>query len=214
MKILFHLFILSFIVTSCKQEVNKEAIFKKPTSVAEKISRAHGFENWKNVTEISFTFFGKRTWVWHPKTKDVQLIKENDTIHYNRKAIDSLVLQTDSAFINDKYWLLVPFQLIWDNTATISKPQQEVAPISKTNLNKITLTYPKEGGYTPGDAYDIYYGNNYIIREWVFRKGNNEKPSLITTFENYKTFKGIKIALDHKSADGKWNLKFTNITIK
>lgn len=214
MKNLFFTLLLAFAITNCKQETNKNKTNNETRTVAQKIAEAHGFKNWQNISEVAFTFFEKRKWVWKPKTQDVVLIKANDTIRYNRKEIDSVALKVDKAFINDKFWLLFPFQLIWDKNTSISKPQKEVAPISKNSLNKITLTYPKQGGYTPGDAYDIYYNDNYLIREWVFRKGNQEKPSMITTFENYRTFKGIKIARDHKNASGNWNLKLTNIDFK
>ena len=109
---------LAFIVVSCKE--NKKSV-KTPTSlsIAEKISNAYGFENWKKVSQIKFTFnvdrdssHFERSWSWNPKTSDVTLISNNDTISYNRKLVDSLSLDTDKKFINDKYWLLVPFQLI------------------------------------------------------------------------------------------------------
>ncbi|WP_340154644.1 hypothetical protein [uncultured Winogradskyella sp.] len=103
--------------------------------------------------------------------------------------------------------------MIWDTTATISEQTKTEAPISKTELNLITITYPNEGGYTPGDAYDIYFNDSYLIQEWIFRKGNSKEPSLTTTFENYQDYKGIKIATDHKMADGIWNLNFTDISI-
>ena len=204
---------------SCKQKQEK-VLEVKPLTIAEKIANAHGFENWKNVASINFTFnvdrdssHFERTWTWKPKTNDVIAISKNDTIRYNRIKIDSTLTKTDSGFINDKYWLLVPFQLIWDKGLAIAEPTKEIAPISKTEMNKITLTYSNEGGYTPGDAYDIYYGNDFLIKEWIFREGNSNEPSMITTFENYQDFNGIKIALDHKKVDANWNLNFTNIKI-
>ena len=216
-----HLFITLIISLSfsCKQK-QENVLVVKPLTIAEKIAHAHGFENWKNVASIHFTFnvdrdssHFERTWTWKPQTNDVIAINKNDTIHYNRIKIDSTLTKTDSAFINDKYWLLVPFQLIWDEGLAIAEPTKEIAPISKTEMNKITLTYSNEGGYTPGDAYDIYYENDFLIKEWIFREGNSNEPSMITTFENYQDFNGIKIALDHKKADTKWNLNFTNIKI-
>ena len=92
-----------------------------------------------------------------------------------------LKIKLDQRFINDKYWLLVPFQLVWDAGTTISNPIKEAAPISQLEMQKITLTYSKKGGYTPGDAYDIYYGNDFLIKEWVFRGGNNKKQYIITS---------------------------------
>lgn len=216
--ILFTLLFL-FTLISCKKEDSKTII--PELSVAEKIANAHGFQNWSKVSKIAFTFnvdkdnsHFERSWTWFPKTEDVTLISNQDTIHYNRKKVDSVSLAADQGFINDKYWLLAPFQLIWDSGTIISKPIQEKAPISEKILSKITLTYSNEGGYTPGDAYDFYYDNNYIIKEWVYREGNTNEASLTNTFENLKEFQGIKIAIDHIKKEGNWNLNFTNIEVE
>ncbi|WP_452228582.1 hypothetical protein [Lacinutrix sp. MEBiC02404] len=218
MKNTFLILCALIIFISCKKEENKEVI--KELSVAEKIANAHGFENWDTVSEIAFTFnvdkdstHFERSWTWKPKTNDVRLISNLDTIHYNRKDVDSISIKADQGFINDKFWLLAPFQLVWDSGTSISKPTQEKAPISETLLNKITLVYSNEGGYTPGDAYDFYYDDNYIIKEWIYRKGNTKEPSMITSFENHKDFNGIKIALNHIKKGENWNLNFTNIQV-
>ena len=197
---------------SCKQEKNTPPEIK-PLTVAQKIANAHGFENWKHVSEITFTFAGNRNWLWKPKTNDITLTTSKDTIRYNRNSMDSIAMKADRGFINDKFWLLIPFQLIWDEGITISEVTKVKAPISKTETNKITLAYSNEGGYTPGDAYDIYFDDDYIIKEWGFRKGNQEEAGLINTFENYKDFNGIKIALDHKKGEGDWSLPFTNVKV-
>jgi hypothetical protein len=216
------------IITACKTEPKKQntevdivSEVKKELTTAEKIAQAHGFDYWKNVNQIEFTFnvdrgdsHSERSWTWNPKINDVKFVSNKDTIYYNRSSIDSLSMNADRAFINDKFWLLVPFQLVWDEGTTISETKREVAPISQTELNKITLTYSNEGGYTPGDAYDLYFDENYRIKEWVYRQGNSETPSMMTTFENYEDFNGLKIAKDHKMADGNFNLYFSNIKVK
>jgi hypothetical protein len=193
----------------------------KTLSIAENIVNANGFEHWKEVSKIDFTFnvdrdssHFERSWTWKPKTEDVTLISGKDTISYNRKSIDSISMKADKAFINDKYWLLAPFQLVWDQGTTISKPIKDEAPITKLMMNKITLTYPSNGGYTPGDAYDFYFDDDYEIKEWVYRQGNSEKPSMITTWENYEDFKGLKIAKTHQKSEGSWKLYFTGITVE
>ncbi|WGD33704.1 hypothetical protein [Olleya sp. YS] len=207
---------------SCKNDINKtNEQLKTELTNAQKIAEAHGVYNWNTVSEIGFTFnvdrdtiHYERSWIWKPKTQDVTLITKSDTISYNRTKLDSLSIKTDAGFINDKYWLLAPFQLVWDSGTIITDSINTTAPISKSKLNKLTIVYGKEGGYTPGDAYDFFYGKNYMIKEWVFRKGNIKEPSMITTFENYEDFNGIKIAKDHKKLNGNWNLYFTNISIK
>lgn len=209
------LIICLLIFMSCKQEKPQ-----KEFTLAEKIANAHGLENWSNVKAFHFTFnvdkdslHFERSWIWKPKAKEVTMLTEKDTITYKTFKIEQESLNADRAFINDKYWALFPFQLVWDTSATLSKPSKVEAPISKKQLNKTTLTYPEKGGYTPGDAYDIYYNDDFVIQEWGFREANAVEPSMTNTFENYKDFNGIKIAQDHKKAEDSWNLNFTNIKV-
>ena len=190
-------------------------------TVADKIANAHGIEQWSKVNQIAFTFnvdangnHIERSWVWNPNTDDVTMISANDTVSYNRKSVDSLSLNADKGFINDKFWLLAPFQLIWDSGTEISEPIKEKAPISAQAMNKITLTYTGDGGYTPGDAYDFFYTDDFKIKEWIFRKGNAAEPTMMTTFENYGSYKGLEIARDHKQKNKDWNLYFTNVEMK
>ncbi|RZN82763.1 MAG: hypothetical protein EVB11_07090 [Winogradskyella sp.] len=219
MKPIYAILFLFLFTISCKSDKSEA---KKEYTVAEKIANAHGFDNWENVTEVQFTFAvdrdtikgNGRSWTWLPQKDSVSMQAGTQTIKYSRNNIDSMSQRADRAFINDKYWAFVPFQLVWDNTATISEPVKAQAPINKTEMDMITILYPSEGGYTPGDAYDIYYDKDYLIKEWTFRKGNAKQPSLSTTFENYKDFNGIKIAIDHKQEGGNWNLNFTDVKVK
>lgn len=104
------------------------------------------------------------------------MLSTTDTVVYNRTSMDSLTKKTDASFINDKYWLLAPFNLVWDEGVSFSEKENVVAPVSKDTLNQLTILYGGEGGYTPGDAYDFYFGKDYIIKEWIFREANNSIP--------------------------------------
>jgi len=222
------------ILVACKAETKEQSTktetvseVTKELTTAEKIAQAHGLEYWNNVNEIQFTFnvdrgenHFERTWKWQPKANYVVSMVSKDSITMYTRNIKELsetnpkMIDVDKSFINDKFWLLIPFQLVWDEGITISKSVKEIAPISKTELNKIILTYGNNGGYTPGDAYDIYFDETYMIKEWTYRKGNSKASSMTTTFENYEDFNGIKIAKDHKMAEGNFNLFFSNIKIK
>lgn len=210
-----------FLITSCKSD-KKEDIKtnEQELTTAQKIANASGFENWKNVSQIDFTFnvdrdttHFERSWVWKPKTGDVRLISGKDTISYNRKSVDSISLNADKGFVNDKYWLLAPYQLVWDASTKISDPLKAEAPISKLEMNKVTITYSDGGGYTPGDAYDLYFNDDYLLKEWVYRQGNSKEPSMMTTWEDYEDFNGLKLAKTHKKPDSNWKLHFTNIKV-
>ena len=191
------------------------------TTPAEKIANANGIEHWNDVSEINFTFnvdrgenHFERSWSWNPKTDAVTMTSANDTVAYNRKQMDSITKKTDGAFVNDSYWLLAPYKLVWDEGTTLSEVSKEIAPISNDSLHKLTITYGNEGGYTPGDAYDFFYDDAFMVREWVFRKGNNPEPSMVTTFEDYQDYNGLKLATMHKDSIGAFKLYFTNISVK
>ncbi len=238
MKNLFVFLLSTFAIVACKTEVKKQNQYeedvevrdpervvdthkKKMLTTAEAIAYANGFEHWDTVKEIAFTFnvdrdtiHSERSWIWRPKENRVTMTSATDTITYNRTQIDSTNQKADQGFVNDKYWLLAPFNLIWDKASFTSQHQvKAVAPISNKEMQKLTIVYNNEGGYTPGDAYDFYFEGDFIIKEWVFREKNAKEPSLITSWENYDTYNGIKIAKTHKRNQGDWTLHFTNIKV-
>ena len=225
MKTTYPLFIFSIILfIGCKTETKTSSTEAEPVaekSVPEKIADAHGYDNWRSVSEITFTFnvdrdttHFERSWVWKPKMNEVTAISGADTLTYNPKSMDSIAYKRNSGFINDRYWLAAPFNLMWDsNSYTFEHTGAEKAPISGEDMQKLTIVYKNEGGYTPGDAYDFYFKDDYILREWVYRKSNQEEPSLATTWENYKNIGGLEIAQDHKKGDGSFHLYFTGLSV-
>ncbi len=204
-----------------KKEVAEEAA-KEEVSVLEKVAMAHGYENWKDVSNIKFTFnvdrdssHFERTWMWKPKTNAVTMMTRQDTINYNRKAVDSTRASTDGGFVNDKYWLLAPYQLVWDqNNFKYELIENVESPIAKTPMHKLTIVYANEGGYTPGDAYDFYFADDYVIKEWAFRKGNQDEPNMVTTWEDYETKEGLVISTMHKRPDADFSLYFTGVEVE
>jgi hypothetical protein len=220
-----HLFaILSLaLIISCKTEQKKEADSEKiEQTVPEKIAYAHGLKEWKNVEELKFTFnvdrdtaHFERDWIWNIKKNEVTGSSGGDLVTYNRSEIDSTIAKVDASFINDKYWFLAPFNLVWDKGSfSYEVTEAAEAPIAKTPMQKLTIVYTGEGGYTPGDAYDFYFGDDYVIKEWVFRKGNQAEASLATTWEEYSDLNGLVMSKTHKNAEGNFKLYFTNIQVK
>ncbi len=216
------LVVFSFI--SCQETTDKTVTTQEqPTlSEAQLIANAHGFENWDQVNQLNFAFNvargdynSKRSWQWKPKTGEVTLITATDTVSYNHKQVDSMSIKTDAAFINDKYWFLAPYNLIWDaNYAAVSEATKSVDPISGDSLKVITLTYKNEGGYTPGDAYDFYYNKDYTLSSWVYRKGNAKNPSMTTTWQDYKKAGPINYAVNHKDSLQTLNIFISDVKVQ
>jgi len=214
------------LLSGCKEQ-QKTAIEKVETpatalSIPEQIANANGFTNWKKVNNIKFTFnvdressHFERSWSWAPKSNDVVFMTREDTIKYNRKAVDTVLAKTDAGFVNDKFWLLAPYQLVWDkNSYTYKHQASATAPMSQTAMQKLTIVYGNEGGYTPGDAYDFYFGDDFVIKEWAFRKGNQEEPNMVTSWEDYQDFNGLSIATMHKRSDEDFKLYFTGVSVE
>lgn len=208
---------LLLVIGACK---NKPLPPDTAPSIPESIAAAHGIENWDKVSEIRFTFnvdrdttHYERSWIWKVKTQQVSQIANQDTVSYFRNQVPDSLKAVDSGFINDKFWLLFPYQLVWDKETQFEVQDTAVAPISGKTLKKLTVVYPKQGGYTPGDAYDAYFGEDYILQEWVYRKGNQTEPSLATTWESYSDYKGLKIGTTHRRTDGQFTLYFTGIEV-
>ena len=172
MKYLLSLLLVALFL-SCKQEPKIPVEPEPQLTILDSIGMVYGYPNWSKVNSIHFTFnvVGdpgyKRSWKWDVRKQEVTSVIEEDTVTYLRRAVDSTVAEVDARFINDKYWLLVPFNLVWDQENFTYSIEDEVkAPISQLPHKKLTIVYGDTGGYTPGDAYDFYLSKNLEIKEW------------------------------------------------
>jgi len=223
MKKLLLTFLAGIALISCNEDRKKEVTPEENPNleVHEKIAMVNGFEEFDSIKKIKFTFNVKvndsirseRRWNWNVGTNKISLTENDSVMSYTRK--DSLAEDKkyiDQRFVNDSYWLLFPFQLKW-SLADLSEPKKATAPISGDKMQMLTVSYPKDGGYTPGDSYDIYFDDEFMIREWVYKSSDGGRE-MATTWEDYKDFKGIKIATMHKSKDDSFELFFDDITVE
>ncbi len=228
MKKLLTFCLLVFIFIGCKDDSknseSEEIIVTDSTAVdvplTTKMANANGMEKFDELNELNFTFNVKvngevrsqRDWKWAPKTNKITLSEKGETITYKRdESLDSIAMAVDQKFINDSYWLLFPYQLMWSNYES-DYTETAMAPISNKEMQQLTVNYKGKGGYTPDDTYKLYFGDDYMIKEWTYL--SSKGGELTTTWEDYETFKGIPIAKMHKSADSTFQLYFTNIKVE
>lgn len=214
---LYWLVLLVWIGVSCASPKEKES----ELTVAEKIANAHGLDAFYEINHLHYRFnvqrdtiyFG-RSWDWSPKSGEVAFYG-SDTIHFNQHQVEvDSIKKIDQSFINDKYWLLFPFQLVWDTDVSYEQQEDKKGPISGEEFKHVVVTYTKDGGYTPGDVYELFCDDDWIIREWIFRRGGNMDPTIVTTWEDYQDFNGVKIATNHLNADGSFRLWFSDINVQ
>jgi hypothetical protein len=219
MKTFLSLSLVVILMTGCKNQ-GEQSLADKDQPVTTRIAYAYGYENWENVNRLDFTFNVKvndslrsqRSWSWFPKENKIELTEKGETRTYTRDGdLAENEKDIDHKFINDTYWLLFPFQLIWSDYE-FEHNRNAVTPISQETMEHLKIIYPSEGGYTPGDTYHLYFKDDHIIKEWIYESSSGRRSP--STWEDHKTFNGITIAQMHKSEDGSFQLFFTDIKVE
>lgn len=217
----FSFLILLFI--GCKDDSktpSSEGSSQTEHPVTTKIALANGYDNFDNIGQLNFTFNVKvndslksqRSWKWFPKEDRIELTEKGETSSYiNDGTLEESEKAIDQKFINDTYWLLFPYQLVWSEY-DYEHSKSAKAPISGEKMEKITIKYPSDGGYTPGDTYHLYVSpEDSLIKEWTYESSTGR--SLSTTWEDYETINGITVAKMHKGADESFQLFFTDVEV-
>jgi hypothetical protein len=156
-----------------------------------------------------------RSWIWEPKAGRVSFDgKDKDgkplKVTYLRSELskqDAVVKDVvDPGFMNDQYWLVFPFHVSWDTSAKVEDKGMQKLPLGKGSAKKVVVTYPAEvGGYTPGDTWTLFVGPDKRVKEFIYHRGGDKKPTIVTTtWAGYVKAGPLLVSTDHRgTADGK-----------
>ena len=190
-------------------------------AVIEQIAKAYGIDSFEQIDAVRYTwnvdipglFKASHVWQWEPKTnkvsyegtdKDGKPVK----VSYMRSELgsqpDTVKNEVDPSFVNDNYWLLFPLHAYWDTSATVTDQGMQQLPLGNGTAELVSVKYPSEGGYTPGDTWDLYVGKNNRVEQFAYHRGGPRKPSVVVaTWEGYKKAGPLLISTDHHgTADG------------
>src|SRR4029077_20809 len=200
--------------------------------IAEKIAKTYGLDSFGQIEAIRYTWNLElpgvklsQKWEWEPKTGRVSYEGKDRAgkpvkATYLRSQLGSQPAdvkdQIDPAFINDQYWLVFPFHVIWDTSADVQDTGKHKLPLGKGSAERVVVKY-SSGGYTPGDTWELYVGSDNRVEEFIFRHGGNAKPSLVVaTWAGYKKAGPLLISREHHgTADGKpLRLWFSDVSVK
>ncbi|HET8891419.1 MAG TPA: hypothetical protein VFQ41_21125 [Candidatus Angelobacter sp.] len=198
--------------------------------IVEQMAKTYGLDSFGQIDAIRYTFnipaFKlSRTWTWEPKADRVTYEgKDKDgkpvKVTYVRSQLgsqpDNVKKEIDPGFINDQYWLVLPFHIAWDSASVEDKGMQKV-PGGKVSARHVVVKYSSDVGYTPGDTWELYVGSDNRIQKMVFHHGGTVKPSLVdVTWESYKKAGPLLFSMDHHgTADGHpVQIFFTDIAVK
>src|SRR5579864_139924 len=202
---------------------------------AEKIAKAYGLDSWGQIEAIRYTFnidlsaFKlkiSRSWVWEPKADRVTYEGKDKAGNplkatYVRSQLSSqpenVQKEIDPGFVNDQYWLVFPFQASWDTGAKVEDKGMQKLPLGGGTARLVSVKYPSDVGYTPGDTWDLYLGPDNRVKQMAFHHGGSTKPSVVlATWAGYKQAGPLLISTDHRgTADGKpLSITFTDVSVK
>jgi hypothetical protein len=202
--------------------------------LAEQMAKTYGLDSFGQIEGIRYTFTAElpgvtlsRSWEWNPKTDTVSYSGKDKsgkpvTATYQRSQLgsqsDAVKKQIDPAFINDQYWLLLPFHVIWDGSATVTDQGMQKLPIGDASAERLVMKYPSQGGgYAPGDTWELYVGADKRVQQMVYRRGGTAKPGIvIATWDGHKKAGPLLVSTDHRgTADGKpVRISLSDVSVK
>jgi hypothetical protein len=191
--------------------------------ISEQIAKTYGLDSFGQIEGIRYTFNLdlpgiiklSRTWTWEPKTGRVTYeSKDKDgkpvKVTYLRSELSSqdatVKNEIEPGFVNDQYWLIFPFHQYQDSGAKVEDAGMQKLPIGKGTAQKVVVSYPAEvGGYTPGDTWTLFVGPDKRVKEFIYHRGGDKKPTVVmTTWAGYVNAGPLLVSTDHRgTADGK-----------
>ncbi|HNP19257.1 MAG TPA: hypothetical protein PKL31_12530 [Fulvivirga sp.] len=184
-----------------------------------------GRNKWDQTRYISWNFFNRRDLIWDKYTGRVRIEAPSDTAVYlinindetgkvllkggEVKDADSLKLlinRAKSIWINDSYWLVMPFKLK-ENGVTL-KYIGEGATLKGEPATILELTF-NAVGVTPDNKYEVYITkSDSLIKQWAFfNNASQDTASVIWPWDNYKDYNGLLLSSDRSDMKGPHNVK-------
>ncbi len=190
-------------------------------AIADSVMIAMGGKNaYDNIHYLKWNFFGARDLVWDKYSGNVRIDFPRDSSVYLinvlqnsgrvwRKGVEitepdslkKLVAQGKSIWINDSYWLVMPFKLK-DSGVTL-KYAREDTTLKGVDAHVLALTFNAVGD-TPDNKYEVFVDkNDNLIKQWsYFRKYDQDSASAVWPWDNYKAPQGVLLSADRSDNRG------------
>ncbi|MDQ3394640.1 MAG: hypothetical protein M3512_11095 [Bacteroidota bacterium] len=197
---------------SSKTKFNPENSDQKAIEIADQVMDAMGGnENWENTRHISWDFFDSRKHFWDKKTGDIRIESLKDDFKIlmnintmegkvykygalleNNDSIEHYLEQGKNNWINDSYWLLMPFKL---KDPGVTLKYKGEGNVKENKVDIIQLTF-EEVGTTPENKYLVYVDQEKkLVTQWeFFRKADQATPDFVLPWEDYQQYGNILIS--------------------
>jgi hypothetical protein len=198
---------------------NAEGSDAKAMQIADSVMAAQGGrQNWDATRYIGWTFFGSRKLLWDKHTGMVRVenLKDDTKTLVNINTGEGKVFkngaevtQPDSlakylqqgkeAWINDSYWLVMPFKLKDSGVTLKYLGEEKLATGPETDV--LQLTY-QNVGVTPENKYKVYVDKkSHLVAQWAYyQKAQDSIPAFTMPWLDYQTYGKIKLSGDRGQA--------------
>lgn len=200
--------------------------FKAEASDAQAIALADsvmlamgGREAWDDTRFLSWNFFGARKLLWDKEKGHVRIEIPNDFSVYlidlennkgrimqfgeevtNPDSVAKYVEKGKEIWINDSYWLFMPFKLKDSGVTLTYGGKDKMQDGSEAEVVQLTFD---EVGVTPENKYQVYIdAQDHLVKQWAFyRQASADTPDFVTPWTGYEQYGNIKLAGDRGERD-------------
>ncbi|QJD79196.1 hypothetical protein [Spirosoma rhododendri] len=177
----------------------------KAVGLADAVMQAMGGRKaWDNTHLIAWNFFGARKLVWDKWTGDVRVdnLRNDQTVLLNINnnkgrvfrngaeltdpdSVAKYVKAGKDAWINDSYWLVMPFKLK-DSGVTLKYLGEDPTKDGKP-ADVVQMTF-KNVGNTPDNKYKIWIDKgSHLVTQWAhYPKFTDEQPRFTLPWADYQ----------------------------
>ena len=211
---LFKSLIVTITILTSSLNMYSQPDTEKAIVIANKVvSAMGGLENYNNIQFVKWNF-GKRILYWNKWTGDVRVENpeknliilvnintlngkafKNKTLVTDKKEIKKLLNRAKRWWINDSYWLVMPWKL-QDPGVTLTYIKEDTLNDGK-KANVLQLTF-NSVGVTPNNKYWVFVDqNDHLIKQWEFYKDfKDTKPKFSKPLDNYQKLGNILLSFN------------------
>lgn len=169
-----------------------------------------GRENYDNTRYISWLFFGQRFHVWDKYTGDIRIEYGNTVllmnIHTkkgkawvdskaitNEKALKEEIKKGYASWINDSYWVVMPYKL-HDDGVTLSYTREDKS-LDGNSVDVATMTF-NGVGLTPQNKYEVSFDKkSHLMTEFAFfPEVSTTEPVFRMSWANWQSYGDILLS--------------------
>lgn len=178
-----------------------------------------GREKWDKTNVISWNFLGVRNLLWDKANNKVRIdmpsrnmvialdmndmtgnVWQNGEKITNEDTVKKYLSQGKEIWINDSYWLVMPFKLK-DSGVTLTYVGEDTT-MTGLRSDVLRLTF-QNVGVTPQNAYEVWVDiETRLIQQWAYYKeATQDEPNFVLPWTNYKEYDGLLLSGERGDRD-------------